>query len=89
MDEADLAQACAAALYERDIAARHMGITLERIAPGAANLAMAVRADMLNGHGICHGGYIYALADTAFAYACNSRDEVNVAQSCSIAPTGR
>lgn len=80
----ELARKCAAAMYERDEAAREMGIAIEHVAPGEAVLSMAVRTDMINGHAICHGGYIFALADTAFAYACNSRDAVTVAQSCSI-----
>ena len=71
-------------MYERDVAAREMGIVIEHVAPGESLLSMAVRADMINGHGICHGGYIFALADTAFAYACNSRNAASVAQSCSI-----
>lgn len=61
-----------------------MGITVDEVAEGRGVLSMRVRADMLNGHGVCHGGFIFALADTAFAYACNSRNAVNLAQSCSI-----
>jgi len=79
-----LAQACADAMYERDIAAREMGITVDKVREGFSMLSMEVRPEMLNGHGVCHGGFIFALADTAFAYACNSRDSVNLAQSCSI-----
>jgi acyl-CoA thioesterase len=60
------------------------GIVIEEAREGYARLAMTVRADMLNGHRIAHGGMIFALADTAFAYACNSRNVANVAQQASI-----
>lgn len=60
------------------------GIVLEDAREGYALVTMRVRADMLNGHGTAHGGMIFALADTAFAYACNSRDQVTVAQQASI-----
>jgi acyl-CoA thioesterase len=60
------------------------GITIEEVGEGYARLAMTVRADMLNGHRIAHGGMIFALADTAFAYACNSRNTASVAQQASI-----
>jgi acyl-CoA thioesterase len=72
------------ALYERDLAAQALGIELLDVAPGQARVAMTVRADMLNGHGICHGGFLFALADTAFAYACNSHGEAMVAAGASI-----
>lgn len=79
-----LAEACGAAMYERDYAAQMLGITLEEIAPGYARMRMTVRQDMVNGHDIGHGGMTFSLADTAFAYSCNSRNEVTVASSCSI-----
>jgi acyl-CoA thioesterase len=60
------------------------GIAIEEAREGYARVSMRVRADMLNGHKSAHGGMIFALADTAFAYACNSRDEAAVAQSASI-----
>lgn len=59
-------------------------ITILEMREGYARLAMHVRADMLNGHGSIHGGMIFALADTAFAYACNSRNDLTVAQGASI-----
>jgi acyl-CoA thioesterase len=59
-------------------------MALEQVRPGYARLRMAVRADMLNGHGSCHGGMVFALADSAFAFACNSHDVVTVASGCSI-----
>ena len=80
----ELARACGDAIYSRDHAARALGIELEEIKPGFAKMSMSVRADMLNGHGICHGGYIFTLSDTAFAYACNSYNKVSVAQNCEI-----
>ena len=79
-----LAEQVSAALYARDSAARALGITIRSVAPGAATLTMPVRADMLNGHAICHGGLIFAIADTAFAYACNSYNDSTLAAAASI-----
>lgn len=79
-----LAAAVATALYARDTAAQALGITIEEVATGAARLVMTVRDDMLNGHGMCHGGLIFTLADTAFAYACNSRNRSTVAAAAEI-----
>lgn len=84
MDKQRLAEACAAAMYERDVAARALAISVDAIAPGTATLSMAVRETMVNGHAICHGGYIFTLADTAFAYACNSRNASTVAAGARI-----
>ena len=84
MTEAELAQACAASMYSRDCAAKELGISIESAGPGESRVTMTVQARMLNGHGVCHGGFIFTLADTAFAYACNSRNSVNLAQSCSM-----
>lgn len=84
MTDQELAERCAESMYARDTAARAMGITLDEVGPGRARMRMTVRADMLNGHAVCHGGFVFALADTAFAYACNSRNAVTLAQSCSI-----
>jgi acyl-CoA thioesterase len=71
-------------MYRRDRAAQMLGITVEAIGPGSAVCRMAVRDDMLNGHATCHGGLIFALADTAFAYACNAGNRATVALSCQI-----
>lgn len=79
-----LAEAAAAAMWRRDTAARSLGMQLEAISPGSATLSMTVRADMVNGHHICHGGMIFSLADTAFAYACNSYNKNTVASACHI-----
>jgi acyl-CoA thioesterase len=84
MNSQEIAAASAAALYKRDTAARSLGIRVEEIAPGRASLSMSVEDKMVNGHGICHGGYIFTLADTAFAYACNSRNASTVAAGARI-----
>lgn len=79
-----LAEATAAAMWTRDRAAQALGMRIDAVRPGYARLAMAVRPDMLNGHHICHGGMIFSLADTAFAYACNSYNKNTVASACHI-----
>lgn len=79
-----LAEAVGAAMYARDPASQSLGMTLDAIAPGYARMSMPVRADMLNGHATCHGGFIFALADSAFAFACNSHNHVTVGAGCSI-----
>ncbi len=79
-----LAEACIYNMYEDDAAAQALGIKIVSVAPGRATLTMPVRDDMLNGHANCHGGFIFALADTAFAYACNGRNVPTVAQGCTI-----
>lgn len=79
-----LARACADAMFSRDLATQRLGIRLLDAGPGSAQLAMPVREDMIQGHGTCHGGFLFALADSAFAFACNSYDEATVAIGCSI-----
>jgi len=80
-----LAAAVAEAMYADDPAVTDfMGIELLSCAPGRAVMRMQVRKEMLNGHKICHGGLIFTLADSTFAYACNSRNKVTVAAGCSI-----
>ena len=79
-----LAEATAEAMYARDQAAHALAIKIVRVQPGASLLTMAVRSDMVNGHHICHGGLIFTLADTAFAYACNSYNHNTVASACHI-----
>lgn len=66
-------------MFERDAAAQALGMRVTEIAPGSAVVTMRVRADMLNGHQTCHGGLLATLADTAFAYGCNSYNELTVA----------
>lgn len=80
----DLARKVIEAMYDRDAAAQHLGITIMAVGAGTARLSMTVAPHMLNGHASCHGGFIFALADTAFAYACNSRNDATVAAGCSI-----
>ena len=84
-DPQALAQRSAAAMYEADLASRHLGIQLENVAPGRATARMLVRDTMINGHNICHGGYVFLLADTAFAFACNTYGPVTVAAACDVA----
>ena len=79
-----LAKACADAMWRDDAASRGLGMTLELVAPGEARLSMTVRQDMVNGHGTCHGGFVFTLADSAFAFACNTYDQRTVAQHCSV-----
>jgi acyl-CoA thioesterase len=79
-----VAEATTRAMYPRDHTAQHMGITIEETRPGYARAAMTVQPFMVNGHDILHGGVTFTLADTAFAYCCNSHDVVTVASACSI-----
>ncbi|MEQ6249714.1 hydroxyphenylacetyl-CoA thioesterase PaaI [Sulfitobacter sp. HNIBRBA3233] len=84
MDPQDRATRSAAVMMANDNASRALGMELVEIAPGAATLTMRVTDAMINGHGICHGGYIFTLADSAFAFACNSYNAVTVAQQNQI-----
>ena len=84
VDAQEVAESVGAAIGRRDGVARMLGMDLEEIRPGYARLRMTVRPDMVNGHGIGHGAMTFALADTCFAYAGNSRDRATVAQHCSI-----
>ena len=83
-DPQAVAEASASAMYAQDRASQALGMRILEIRPGYARLAMAVREDMVNGHQICHGGLIFTLADSAFAFACNTYDLVTVASSGSI-----
>ena len=71
-------------MFARDRAAQSLAMRITHIAPGEATIEMAVRDDMLNGFDTCHGGFITTLGDTAFAYACNTRNEMTVASGLSI-----
>lgn len=84
MEAADIARRVGESMYRRDTAAQELGITLAQISPGCAVMCMQVSPRMVNAHAICHGGFIFSLADTAFAYACNSRNVIAVAQHCAI-----
>ena len=79
-----LARACAEIMLERDAASRTLGMVLEDARPGWARVSMTITESMVNGHAIAHGGVTFSLADSAFAFACNSRNEPNVALQCSI-----
>ena len=84
MSDLETARRCAEAMYASDEASRALGITVTVDQPGDAIASMQVRADMVNGFGVCHGGLIFTLADTAFAFACNAYDQVSVAASAHI-----
>lgn len=71
-------------MWADDNASRGLGLVLEAVGPGSARMSMTVRADMTNGHGMCHGGFIFTLADSTFAFACNSRNAKCVAAQCQI-----
>lgn len=79
-----LAEASAKAMFARDAASHGLGIAIVEMRPGYARLTMTVSAAMLNGHRTCHGGFIFALADSAFAFSCNSRNRNTVAAACQI-----
>ena len=84
MDSAELAKRCAAAMYAQDAASKALGIGIDVQAAGEAVARMSVRDDMVNGFGVCHGGLLFALADTAFAFACNGYDERSFAAAATI-----
>ncbi len=84
-DPQSVADAVRTGMYARDRAAQALGITVEAIGPGFARCRMRVRDDMVQGHATCHGGLTFALADTAFAYACNAYNRVTVALGAEIA----
>lgn len=83
-DAQALAELAGKTMYERDPASQALGMKLDQIRPGYARMTMPVREDMLNGHRTCHGGYIFMLADSAFAFACNSHNQVTVGAGCTI-----
>jgi acyl-CoA thioesterase len=84
MTPEELARACADAMATNDLASSEAGIELEAVGPGRATARMRVAPTMVNGHGICHGGYVFLLADTAFAFACNTYGDATVAAGCDI-----
>ena len=83
-DPVAVARASAEAMWEKDLASRNLGMSLDAVGPGEATLSLTVTAEMTNGHKTCHGGYIFTLADSAFAFACNSYNQNTVAQHCSV-----
>ncbi len=80
----ELAERCAEAMWRDDQASQALGMSLDAVGPGTATLSMTVTDSMINGHEICHGGLIFTLADSAFAFACNAYNKVTVAQHCSV-----
>jgi acyl-CoA thioesterase len=81
----ETARRCAELMWADDDASQSLGMQLVSVEPGRAVLSMKVRPDMANGHGIAHGGFMFTLADSAFAFACNSHNRRTVAQGCDIA----
>ena len=84
MDAEQIARACADAMYANDRASAALGMQIEEMAEGRAVMGMTVREDMVNGHELCHGGLIFSLADSAFAFACNSQNFNTVAAGARI-----
>jgi acyl-CoA thioesterase len=84
MDALELARVCADTMWADDEATRALGMELVSVEPGHAVLAMTVSQRMVNGHKTCHGGYIFTLADSAFAFACNTYNQRTVAQHCAV-----
>jgi acyl-CoA thioesterase len=80
----DLARRSADAMWEGDAASRMLGMEIVSVGPGTATLSMTVRADMINGWELCHGGLIASLADSAFAFACNTHGTVTVASGFDV-----
>jgi acyl-CoA thioesterase len=80
----DLARACADAMWKEDDASKGLGMEIIAIKPGEAVLAMTVKPHMVNGQRIAHGGFIFTLADSAFAFACNTHNQRAVAAQCNI-----
>ena len=83
-DEQARAQRQADRMWADDVASRALGIRLSDVGPGRATAHLRVTASMLNGHGTCHGGYLFLLADTAFAFACNTRGVPTVAAGADV-----
>lgn len=79
-----IAEQAVARMWEADHASQAMGMEVGQVNPGRAVVTMRVRDDMVNGHGICHGGHIFTLADSSFAFACNSHGPTTVAQAADI-----
>ncbi len=83
-DPMAIAEATAAAMFANDDASKLIGITIDSVGPGAATVSMTVRPDMTNGLDVCHGGYLFTLADTAMAFASNSRANTAFATAANI-----
>ncbi|WP_112183535.1 hydroxyphenylacetyl-CoA thioesterase PaaI [Ralstonia sp. GX3-BWBA] len=83
-DAQALAEAACKSMFDADACTRWLGMHVEAVGPGYARLSMTVRPEFLNGHRTCHGGLIFTLADSAFAFACNSHNHNTVAAGCSV-----
>src|SRR6476659_9773174 len=83
-DPQTIAERVGAGMFAEDAASQGLGMSVDAMAPGYARLSMSVRPDMLNGFKICHGGFITTLADSAFAFACNSANRLTVAASITV-----
>ncbi|ANG62794.1 phenylacetic acid degradation protein PaaD [Marinobacterium aestuarii] len=84
MSPQQLAEACAQAMFARDTATQALEMEILEIAPGSALIRMPVGPRMIQGHNSCHGGYIFTLADSAFAFACNTYNAITLGAGCSI-----
>lgn len=84
LSAAEIANRSAEAMWENDTASKSLGLVFNSVSPGLAVFSLVVEERHTNGHNICHGGYIFTLADTAFAFACNSYNQVAVAHQNSI-----
>lgn len=84
VDPKKLATGCAEKMWAGDTACQRLGIVIDDVSPGCARLSLTIDASMVNGHDMAHGGFIFLLADSAFAYACNSRNDFAVAHNCNI-----
>jgi acyl-CoA thioesterase len=83
-DPQSVAEASARTMYGQDHASQALGMRILEVRPGYARLSMTVREDMVNGHKLCHGGLIFTLADSAFAFACNTYDSVTIASAANV-----
>ncbi len=84
MDDFAIARQCGETMYAADAAARALDIRVEVTGAGCAEAELEIKPEMLNSHAVCHGGYLFTVADTAFAYACNSYNKITVAAAASI-----
>lgn len=84
MNDSDIAQKCRDTMWSNDVASQDMGMTVDVDRQGSACAQFEVRKNMVNGYDICHGGYIFALADSAFAFACNTYNRITVASGAAI-----
>lgn len=84
ISDQERAEKSSAAMWKDDHMSQAFDMTIVTVGPGQATISMLVRKDHLNGHGSCHGGTIFTLADSAFAFACNSHNTITVAQHCSV-----